>query len=67
MADLKDVDAAQAILDRGGNAGSVRKAPGDNLRGKTVGEIANLAAQGDAAAETAMKIIKQAKKKGDKY
>lgn len=61
------MDAAKAILDRGGNAGNVNKALGDNLRGKTVGEIANMAAKGDAAAETALKIIKQAGKKGQKY
>ncbi len=52
------------IRDRGGTASNVRKALGDRLRGKTVGEIANLAGQGDSAAETALKIIKQAGKKG---
>ncbi|MBS0261603.1 MAG: hypothetical protein JSS02_06560 [Planctomycetes bacterium] len=48
----------------------MRKALGDKgsrLRGKTVGEIANLAAEGDTAAETALKIIKQAKRKGEHY
>jgi len=54
-------------LDRGGNAGNVNKALGDNLKGKTVGEIANMAAKGDSAAETALKTIKQAGKKGQKY
>ena len=63
LADLRDVDAAKAIIDRGGNAGNVREALGDSLRGKTVGQIANLAAMGDQAAEKAMKIIKQAKKR----
>jgi hypothetical protein len=58
------MDAAKAILDRGGNAGNVNKAFGDNLRGKTVGEIANMAAEGDDAAEKSLKIIKQARKKG---
>ena len=67
LGELKDTDAAKAILDRGGNAGNVNKALGDNLKGKTVGEIANMAAKGDSAAETALKIIKQAGKKGQKY
>ncbi len=34
---------------------------------KTVGELANLSAQGDEAAKTAIKIIKQAKSKAQKY
>jgi hypothetical protein len=32
-----------------------------------VGEVANLAAEGDADAETALKLLKQAKKKREKY
>lgn len=31
------------------------------------GQIANLAAKGDAAAKTAMKVIKEAKRLGEKY
>ena len=67
LKNIKDTDAAKAILDRGGNAGNVKKALGDKLRGKTVGEIANMAAEGDSAAETALKIIKQAGRKGQQY
>ncbi len=33
----------------------------------TVGELANMASAGDAAAETAIKIIKQASSKAQKY
>jgi RHS repeat-associated protein len=64
---IKDKDAAQAIRERGGNASNVAKALGEKLKGKKVGEIANMAAEGDEAAETALKIIKQAGKKGQKY
>ena len=32
-----------------------------------VGELANLAAEGDEEAETAIKILKQARKKREKY
>jgi hypothetical protein len=37
-----------------------------NSKAKTVGEIANLAAKGDDAAETALKTIIQAAKKGQR-
>jgi len=33
----------------------------------TVGELANMAAAGDAAAETAIKMVKQASSKAQKY
>jgi hypothetical protein len=33
----------------------------------TVGELANLAAEGDTEAETAIKILRQARKKREKY
>jgi hypothetical protein len=71
MADIKDTKAADAILARGGNGSNVQRALGSNasdpMRSMTVGEIANLAATGDEAAKTAMKIIKQAASKGQKY
>ncbi|WP_372365470.1 pre-toxin TG domain-containing protein [Candidatus Uabimicrobium sp. HlEnr_7] len=67
LINIKDKDAAQAILDRGGNASNVNKALGNHLREKTVGEIAQMASEGDKAAESALKIIKQAAKKGAKY
>lgn len=51
----------------GESAGNVNKALGDYLKGKTVGEIANMAAKGDSAAQAALKIIKQAGKTGQKY
>ncbi|GEM_PF-5610249 len=55
MKRIKDMDAAEGILIPGGSAGNVRKALGDYLRGKTVGEIANMAGAGDTAAENALK------------
>ncbi len=66
LTDLKDTQAADAIRDRGGTASNVNEALGDSLKEKTVGEIANLAAQKDKAAVKALKIIKQAKKKGQR-
>jgi hypothetical protein len=70
MPDIKDVDAAQATIDRGGNGSNVNHvnhALGEELRGKTVGEIANLAAAGNRATEAALTITKQAAQKGKKY
>jgi len=67
LKDIRDMDAAEAIRSRGGNASNVRKALGDKLRGKTVGEIAEMAANGDESAETALKIIKQAFEKGQTH
>jgi hypothetical protein len=34
---------------------------------KLLGEVANLAASGDRDAETIMKLVKEAKKKAEKY
>ncbi|HWM87280.1 MAG TPA: polymorphic toxin-type HINT domain-containing protein [Kofleriaceae bacterium] len=67
LADVRDMRADQAIRSRGGNASNVREALGDRFKDSTVGEIAELAAQGDAGAEKALKIIKQAAKKGQEH
>ncbi|KYC40926.1 hypothetical protein WA1_25260 [Scytonema hofmannii PCC 7110] len=63
---LKDDIIANAIRERGGGQGQVNQLRTDyqNLK---VGELANLASVGDADAETAIKILKQAKKKREKY
>ncbi|HEY9645471.1 MAG TPA: hypothetical protein V6C88_03825 [Chroococcidiopsis sp.] len=63
---LKDVPLAVAIRQRGGGQGQVNQVRTDyqDLR---VGELANLAAKGDRDAETAIKLLKQAKKKQEKY
>jgi hypothetical protein len=63
---LKDMTAADAIRARGGGASQVNQLETGYAQ-KTVGEIANLAAQEDKAAKTALKIIKQADQKNQKY
>ena len=63
---LKDVSAAEAIKLRGGGASQVRQLS-TRLQQAKVGEIANAAAKGDKEAKTAMKIIKQAEDKAQKY
>ncbi|MEC4813501.1 MAG: hypothetical protein SAK29_09555 [Scytonema sp. PMC 1069.18] len=66
LAILKDKIVAESIRERGGGQGQVNQLRTDyqNFR---VGELANLAATGDADAETAIKILKQARKKCEKY
>jgi hypothetical protein len=66
LVSLKDVTAAEAIRQRGGGQSQVEQLE-TGFGQMTVGELANLAAQGDAAAKTAMKIIKQASDKAQKY
>ena len=53
------------ILERGGNAGNVRQA--GPWADRSLGDTAEAAAQGDAAAATAIKIVKQAKRLGKKH
>lgn len=66
LVDLKDDIIADAIRERGGGQGQVNQLGSDyqNLR---VGEVACLAAEGDKQAETVIKILKQARKKREKY
>ncbi|MCT7951629.1 hypothetical protein NG798_17635 [Ancylothrix sp. C2] len=66
LVNIKDEIIADAIRQRGGGQGQVSQLRSDyqNLR---VGEIANLAAEGDEDAITAIKILKQARKKREKY
>ncbi len=63
---IKDEIIADAIRERGGGKGQVNQLRSD-YQNLTVGELANLAADGDTDAETAIKILKQARKKSDKY
>jgi hypothetical protein len=65
LVDLKDTPADEAIRSRGGGGSQINQI--GNLRGEKVGDLANRAAGGDKAAETAIKIIKQAGKKAQKY
>lgn len=66
LVNIKEDTIADAIRERGGGQGQVNQLRSDyqNLR---VGELANLAAEGNTEAETAIKILKQARKKRDKY
>lgn len=66
LVDLKDLDIAEAIRQRGGGQDQVNQLQTD-YQDLKVGELANLAAEGDSDAETAIKILKQARKKQEKY
>lgn len=63
---MKDETVAKAIAARGGGAGQVQQVA-SHLREKALGEVANMAAQGDREAETAIKLVKQASSKAQKY
>ena len=63
---MKDMKVADAIRARGGGAGQVKQVA-TNLQQETVGSVANMAAKGDRAAQTAIKMIKQAADKAGKY
>jgi hypothetical protein len=66
LVNMKDEIITDAIRQRGGGQGQVAQIRTDyqNLK---VGELANLAAAGDEDAKTAIKILKQARKKREKY
>lgn len=66
LVNLKDDIIADAIRERGGGQSQVNQLQSDYQNMK-VGELANLAAEGDEEAETAIKILKQARKKREKY
>jgi hypothetical protein len=66
LVNIKDDIIADAIRERGGGQGQVNQLR-SNYQNIRVGELANLAATGDPDAETAIKILKQARKKRDKY
>jgi RHS repeat-associated protein len=63
---LKDVTVAEAVIARGGKLGNLSVIE-DAYKSMKVVEIANKAAQGDEKAMTALKIIKQASSKAQKY
>lgn len=66
LVEMKDMMMADAIRQRGGGQNQINQLEtGYELM--LVGEIANLSAVGDAQATTAIKILKQARKKRDKY
>jgi RHS repeat-associated protein len=64
--EFKDITVAEGIKARGGTGGNVQQVDSE-YRNKTGIEIANLAAAGDPKAVTALKILKQANSKGQKY
>lgn len=66
LVDMKDTNIADAIRQRGGGQSQVDQIRTDYQLIK-VGELANLAAEGDAEAKTAIKILKEARKKHEKY
>ncbi|MGG6270312.1 hypothetical protein ACQ4M3_38005 [Leptolyngbya sp. AN03gr2] len=66
LVELKDLSISDAIRQRGGGQSQINQLA-TNIQTLTVAELANLAADGDSDAETAIKILKQAKKKRDKY
>src|SRR5262249_29294562 len=53
------------IVERGGNASNIRQA--GHWAGKKLGEAAEAAARGDRSAETAIKIVKQARRLGEEH
>lgn len=55
-----------AIKQRGGGAGQVNQVSND-LKDLPLGDVANLAAVGDPDAVTAIKMVKQAASKQQKY
>jgi len=63
---LKDASIPDAIRARGGKAGSWGQISTDLLE-KPLGEVANMAAQGDSKAETAIKLVKQALSKAQNH
>lgn len=65
LVDQTGQTVAEMIRQRGGNAANVRQAgPWAN---RTLGEAAEAAAQGDRSAAAAIKIVKQARRLGQKH
>ncbi len=62
---LADRTVVEMIRERGGNASNVRQA--GTWAKKSLGETAEAAARGEATAATAIKIVKQARRLGEKY
>jgi hypothetical protein len=66
LVNMKDEVIADAIRQRGGGQGQISQLRTD-YQNLTVGALANLAAEGDEEAKKAIKILKQARKKREKY
>lgn len=65
LAGEADEKISDLILQRGGNASNVRQA--GHWADKQLGDAAKAAVSGDKAAETAIKIVKQAKRLGEEH
>ncbi len=66
LIELKDLAITEAIRQRGGGQSQINQLS-TTCQTLTVAELANLAAAGNPDAETAIKILKQAKQKREKY
>lgn len=65
LVDQSEQTVREVIRSRGGNASNVRKV--GPWADRTLGATAEAAAQGDRTAETAIKIVKQARRKGQNH
>ena len=65
LADKAKEKVSDLIRARGGNASTVREA--GPWAEKTLGDTADAAVEGDASAETAIKLVKQEAQKAQKY
>jgi hypothetical protein len=65
LVDEADKTVAELILKRGGKASNIRQT--GHWANRTLEEAADAAARGDRTAETAIKIVKQAKRLGEKH
>ena len=66
LSNMADKTVAEAIRLRGGNAANVGRLE-SGIGQRTLAEVANDAATGDAAAIQAVKMVKQAATKGERY
>lgn len=66
LSSLKDLTLRNGVKIRGGKAGNLNVI-GEWLHDMPITEVANLAAKGNKEASTAIKILKQASKKAQKY
>ena len=66
LVNIKDEIIADAIRQRGGGQGQISQLLTD-YQNLTVGALANLATEGDEEAKKAIKMLKQARKKREKY
>ena len=66
LVNMKDEIIADAIRQRGGGQGQISQLRTD-YQNLTVGALANLATEGDEEAKKAIKMLKQVRKKREKY